>query len=129
MPSLFSRIIAGEIPCYKIYEDEWTFAFLDIRPHTLWHTLVIPKVEIDYFVDLPEPYYSAVFQTAKKISPALKEATWCIRVGAIIAWFDVPHFHYHLIPMNTYHDLNSGKAHDETPEAMEKIHKKILAHL
>ena len=70
-PTIFSRIINGEIPCYKIYEDEYSFAFLDVSPIQPGHTLVVPKIEVDYFADVPEPYYSAVFQTAKKISPAI----------------------------------------------------------
>ena len=75
MSSLFTRIINGEIPCQKIYEDEYTFAFLDIRPNAAGHTLIVPKVEVDYFCDVPEPYYTAMFQTAKKISPAIKQAS------------------------------------------------------
>ena len=73
--TIFSRIIAGEIPCYKIYEDEYIFAFLDIHPHTLGHTLVVPKIEVDHFSDLPEPYYTALFHVAKKISKAIQSAT------------------------------------------------------
>lgn len=73
--TLFSKIIAGEIPSHKIYEDEYTFAFLDINPVQPGHTLIVPKIEVDYFADVPEPYYSAVFQTAKHIAPAIQKAT------------------------------------------------------
>lgn len=75
MSTIFSRIIAGEIPSYRIYEDEYTYAFLDIFPQRLGHTLIVPKVEIDHFADVPEPYYSAIFQTAKKLSSAIQQAT------------------------------------------------------
>ena len=123
--TIFSRIIAGEIPCYKIYEDEYIFAFLDIHPHTLGHTLVVPKIEVDHFSDLPEPYYTALFHVAKKISKAIQSATWCERVGAIFAGFDVPHVHYHLIPMTQSSDLDFARAHTESAEAMTLIAEKI----
>lgn len=84
MATLFSKIIAGEIPSYKIYEDKYVFAFLDIFPAKPGHVLIVPKVEVDYFVDVPEPYYSAVFQAAKKISKAIQSATGCLRVCAVI---------------------------------------------
>jgi histidine triad (HIT) family protein len=75
MPTIFSRIIAGEIPCYKIYEDTYTFAFLDIRPLQLGHTLVVPKIEVDELYELPDPYFTAVHQTAQMVAHALKQAT------------------------------------------------------
>lgn len=84
MPSIFSRIIVGEIPCYKIYEDDHTFAFLDIFPYQLGHLLIVPKIEVDHFFDLPEPYYTALFQTAKILAPALQQATKSIRVGMVL---------------------------------------------
>ena len=73
--TIFSKIIAGEIPSHKIYEDEYVFAFLDIKPVQAGHTLIVPKIEIDYFADVPEPYYTAVFHAAKKIAPAIQKAT------------------------------------------------------
>lgn len=75
MTTVFTKIINGEIPSFKIYEDEYTFAFLDIHPLQPGHTLIVPKIEVDYFVDVSEPYYSAVFATAKKIAPAIQQAT------------------------------------------------------
>ncbi len=107
-PTLFTKIINGQIPCYKIYEDEYTFAFLDIHPTQIGHTLIVPKVEIDYFVDVPEPYYSAVFQTAKKIAPVLTKVTCKNRVLLTVEGFDVPHFHLHLIPANSSLELGEG---------------------
>ncbi len=129
MPTIFSKIIAWEIPCYKIYEDENIFAFLDIHPHTLGHTLIVPKIEIDNFIDVPEPYYSAVFQTAKKLAPALQKATNCKRVGALIIGLDVPHFHYHLIPIQQASDMEGASAHTETPEAMQAIQQTIISYI
>lgn len=83
MSTIFSRIIAGEIPSCRIYEDEYTYAFLDIFPQRIGHTLIVPKIEVDHFSDVPEPYYSAIFQTAKKLSPAIQQATGCKRVCAL----------------------------------------------
>lgn len=83
MSSLFSRIIDQEIPSYKIYEDEYTYAFLDIFPQHPGHTLIVPKIEVDHFALVPEPYYSAIFQTAKKLAPALQKATGCKRVCTV----------------------------------------------
>jgi len=129
MSSIFTKIINGEIPCYKIFEDEYTFAFLDINPIQLGHTLVIPKIEVDYFIDVPEPYYSAVFKTAKIVSKAIHEATGCNRVGSIIAGFDVPHFHYHLIPMNDMSDLSFKKAQGRDKDEMLEMQEKIKSFL
>ena len=75
MPTIFSRIIAGEIPCYKLHEDEYTFVFLDIRPLQLGHTLIVPKIEVDQLYELPEPYFTALHQTAHKVATALKKAS------------------------------------------------------
>lgn len=129
MSTIFSRIIAGEIPSYKIYENEYVYAFLDINPINLGHTLVVPKVEVDYFIDLEEPYYGALFQAAKKISRALQNATNCKRVGTIIAGRDVPHVHYHLVPMFAYNDLDPSKGMKRTDEEMKDMQSKIIENL
>ena len=129
MTSIFTKIINGEIPCYKVFEDEHTFAFLDINPINIGHTLVIPKIEVDYFLDVPEPYYSAVFNNAKIIANAIHKASGCKRVGTIIAGWDVPHFHYHLIPMNSHEDLDFKKGKKRTEEEMKDILNKILENL
>ena len=126
MASIFTRIINGEIPSYKVFEDEHTFAFLDINPIEPGHTLVVPKMEIDYFIDVPEPYYSAVFTNAKIISKAIHEVSGCKRVGTIIAGWDVPHFHYHLIPMNDYTDLDFRKAKSANNDEMKDIQNRII---
>ncbi len=129
MTSIFTRIINGELPSYKIQEDEHTFSILALDQVNLGHTLVIPKLEIDSFMDLPEPYYSAVFTNAKIIAQAIQKATQCPRVGTIIAGFEVPHFHYHLIPAWSIPDLNFARAQRKTPEEMTEIQNKIISFL
>lgn len=125
MASVFSKILKGELPSYKIYEDDLTYAFLAYPGIRLGHTLVIPKLEIDYFVDVPEPHYSAVFQNAKKIARAIKPATQCLRVGTAIVGLEVPHFHYHLIPLSEIGDLDFKKAKKFPDDEMKAIQKKI----
>ena len=110
MSSVFSKIIAGQIPSFKVYEDEWTFAFLTKDAIQIGHTLIVTKIEVDYFIDVPEPFYSKVFENARLISRAIQNVTNCKRVGTIIAGWDVPHFHYHLVPMFDYHDLDPKRA-------------------
>jgi len=126
MSSIFTKIINGEVSSYKIYEDEYTLAFLDIFPAQPWHTLVIPKIEVDYFVDVPEPYYSAVFATAKKIAPAIQKATGCARISTLVIGFEVPHFHYHLVPTNTIADVRSAPQ-KATQEELKSMHERIIA--
>jgi len=129
MSSIFTKIINGEIPSYKIFEDEYTFVFLDINPIQVGHALVVPKIEVDYFIDVPEPYYTAVFRTAKVVSKAIQEATNCTRVGTIIAGFDVAHFHYHLIPLHDMSDFNFSKAKARTEDEMLEMQEKIKSFL
>jgi len=128
MSSLFTKIINGEIPCFKIYEDEYTFAFLDILPVKAGHTLIVPKIEVDYFVDVPEPYYSAVFHTAKKITPAIQQATGCARVSWVVMGFDVPHFHYHMVPTDSVQDIRQPGI-QATKEDLQQMQEKILSFL
>lgn len=129
MATLFSKIIRGEIPSYKIYEDDLTFAFLDINPVQTGHTLVVPKIEVDQMLDVPEPHYSAVFKTAKIVGKALQAATGCKRVGSIVLGWDVPHFHYHLIPMWQMGDIDFRKAKQASKEELEAAQKLMLAQL
>ena len=105
MSSVFAKIVAGEIPCYKIYEDEKNLAFLDIHPTTKGHTLVIPKKEDDYIFNLDDATYSGLMMTAKKIAAAIKESTNCKRVGVTVLGMEVPHVHIHLVPMNSEKDM------------------------
>lgn len=129
MSTIFTKIINGEIPSYKIYEDEFTFAFLDIFPQAKWHTLIVPKIEIDHFSNVPEPYYSAIFATAKKLSPALQSATNCQRVCAKFEGFEVPHCHMHLLPANWIGDVNFRVVDQANSTELEQIQSEILKFL
>jgi histidine triad (HIT) family protein len=124
--TVFSRIIKGEIPCYKIYEDELTFAFLDISPIQKGHTLVIPKIEIDNWLDLPEEYYSAVYRIARHIAPAIQKALSPIRIGQMVDDRQIPHFHLHLIPLFDGYGITEKSDFDPTPESMLEIQKNII---
>jgi histidine triad (HIT) family protein len=104
--TIFSRIIAGEIPCYKIAEDERFFAFLDINPMSKGHTLVIPKVETDYIFDLDDKTLADMMLFAKKIAIALEKTVTCVRVGVAVIGLEVPHAHIHLIPISKESDMN-----------------------
>jgi histidine triad (HIT) family protein len=129
LSGLFTRIIRGELPSYRIHEDEHTFSFLARDQIQLGHTLVVPKVEVDYFLDVEEPYYSAVFRTAKTLGPAIDAATGCKRVGAMIVGWDVPHFHLHLVPLFGNSDIGFAGARVREEAEMEEIQGKILAAL
>ncbi len=109
MPTLFSRIVSGEIPCHKIAENDQFLAFLDIMPLAEGHTLVIPKQEIDYIFDLPDELLSGLILFAKSLAPALQQAVPCKRIGVSIIGLEVPHAHVHLIPMNTISDVNFSR--------------------
>jgi histidine triad (HIT) family protein len=124
---IFSQIISGEVPSYRVFEDEYTFAFLAKDAIQLGHTLIVPKIEIDYFVDVPEPYYSAVFKNAKRLSKTIHEVTRCQRVGTVIAGFDIPHFHYHLIPMFDYFDLDPKRAKPRSDAENKAMTAKIIS--
>jgi histidine triad (HIT) family protein len=127
MGSIFSKIIAGTVPSFKIYEDEHCYAFLDIRPIHGGHTLVVPKLEVDHFTEVPEPYYSAVFRAAQKIGLAIREVTGAPRVGGAVVGFEVPHFHYHLVPLWGPSDLNFSHAKAASPGELKKMQESILA--
>ena len=122
MASVFTKIVEGEIPCYKIYEDEKTLAFLDIHPETAGHTLVIPKVEVDRIYDLPEEDYMALMATAKKVARHMEDV-----LGARTLWkvvgTDVPHAHIHLSPYDE--TWEHGRVVEMTPEEMEEMRKKL----
>ena len=105
MASIFSRIVAGEIPSYKVAEDDKFFAFLDINPLAKGHTLVIPKREVDYFFDLTDEEIGAMQIFAKKVATAIKEAFPCVKVGQAVLGLEVPHAHIHLVPMQSEKDM------------------------
>jgi histidine triad (HIT) family protein len=106
MASIFSRIVNGEIPAYKVAEDDRFLAFLDVNPLVNGHTLVIPKVEEDYLFDLSEDDYLALMSFAKKVAHALRRAVPCKRIGVAVIGLEVPHAHIHLVPLNTMSDIN-----------------------
>ncbi len=124
---IFQQIIEGKIPSYKIFEDDLTYSFLSNRPVKKGHILVIPKIEVDYFCDVPEPYYSQVFKNAKFLSQALKKATDCLRVSTAILGYEIPHFHYHLIPSWDLSDLDFSKAKEDSVENFLDMQKKIIS--
>jgi histidine triad (HIT) family protein len=106
MASIFSRIIQGEIPCHKIAENDRFIAFLDITPVTKGHTLVVPKVEVDYFFDLDNELLAEINLFAKEVSKKLQRTIPCRRIGVAIIGLEVPHAHVHLVPLNTMSDIN-----------------------
>ncbi len=123
MPSIFTRIVNGEIPCYKIAETEDYLAFLDIRPLMKGHTLCIPKKEIDYLFDLDDELLAGLMVFCKRVAKALKAAIPCNRIGVTVVGDEVPHAHVHLIPFNTVHDMMFTKPSRPqfSPEEMEAI--------
>ncbi len=130
MATIFSKIISGEIPCYKIAEDEAFFAFLDIRPLAKGHTLVVPKKVVDYLFDLAPDELGKMMAFAQKIAKAQKKAIECKRVGVLVIGTEVPHAHIHLIPFQTevQMSITSPKLDIEYKE-MERIAQSIRAHL
>lgn len=109
MPSIFTRIIQGEIPCHKVAESDRFFAFLDIRPSALGHTIVLPKQEIDYIFDLDDQHLSDLMTFAKGVAKALKQTVPCKRIGVAVVGLEVPHAHVHLIPLQSMQDMNFEK--------------------
>lgn len=120
-PSIFTRIIRGEIPCEKILEDERFFAFLDIRPIAPGHTLVIPKAQIDKVFDLDADSLAGILPFAQRIAKALEQAVPCKRIGIMAAGFEVPHAHLHLVPIREEGDLSFAKARPATKEELASI--------
>ncbi|MFY8025315.1 MAG: HIT family protein [Sediminibacterium sp.] len=128
--TIFSKIIAGEIPCYKIAENEQFFAFLDIFPLVKGHVLVIPKVEVDHFFDLPDDYLTQMLLFAKPIAKAIEKAFPCNRCGISVVGLEVPHAHMHLVPINSADDLNftRGKL-SLSQEELRLVQQSILSEL
>lgn len=124
--TIFSKIVAGEIPCYKIAEDDRFFAFLDINPVNWGHTLVIPKQETDYIFDLDDEQIGEMMVFAKKVAVAIKKAIPCRKVGMAVLGLEVPHAHIHLIPLQSEGDMDfRHKVEGATPEKMTEIAEKI----
>lgn len=130
MATIFSKIASGEIPCYKVAEDENYFAFLDINPLTKGHTLVIPKKEEDYLFRLDDPTYVGLMLFAKKIALAIQKAVPCKRIGMAVIGLEIPHAHIHLIPINNESDMNFKNpklqlSSEEMTEIASAIHQFI----
>ena len=130
MPSIFTRIVNDEIPAYKVAETDDFLAFLDIRPRTKGHTLVIPKREIDYLFDLPDDLYIGLNLFAREVGKAIEKTVPCVRIGTVVMGLEVPHCHIHLIPMNAMADLSFERPPlSFTPEEFSQIASAIRAHL
>jgi len=131
MATIFTKIINGEIPCYKIAEDDNYFAFLDINPLKAGHTLVVPKRETDYIFDLDDDQLAGLILFSKKVAMAIKSVIPCNRIGVAILGLEVPHAHIHLVPMDTMEDVNfkNPKLKFSSEEFMEiaaKISRKVI---
>jgi histidine triad (HIT) family protein len=130
MPTIFSRIINGEIPCYQIAEDEQYFAFLDINPLARGHTLVVPKEETDYIFDLGDDLLGGMMVFAGRIARAIDMSVTCKRVGVAVLGLEVPHAHIHLIPINDLGDINFARPKLKLiPQEFEAIAEKIRMNL
>ncbi len=130
MASIFTKIVNGEIPAYKVAEDENYLAFLDIFPVAKGHTLVIPKKEVDYLFDLDDELYTGLQLFAKKVAAGLKKAIPCEKVGVLVLGLEVPHAHIHLVPMQNEGDLlNFSQKKKFTPEEFQEITKLIASNI
>ena len=125
MASIFSRIVAGEIPCYKVAETEHCLAFLDINPVAKGHVLCIPKQEVDYIFDLDEELFVELHLFSRRVAKGLKKVCPCIKVGQAVVGIDVPHAHIHLIPLNSPADLNFGHHIEMTPDELSSLAQAI----
>lgn len=130
MASIFSKIVNGEIPCYKIAETENCLAFLDVLPLRAGHTLVIPKKEVDNYYDLEDDLFQEVNALAKRVSAAIKKSVPCSRVGVAVIGLEVPHAHVHLVPINSLSDLDFTKERSKfTQEEFNSLAKQIAENL
>lgn len=130
MATIFTKIIKGDIPSYKIYEDNQFYAFLDISPLTKGHTLLIPKKEVDYLFDIDDALLAEMIVVAKKIAKAIEKAVACNRVGLMVVGLEVPHAHIHLIPIHNEGDMDLSNDRVElSKEQFEKIANDINSYL
>ena len=125
MPTIFSKIINGELPAYKVAETEDFLAFLDINPNTKGHTLCIPKKEVNKIFDLEPQVYSGLMEFARKVAIALEKSVSCKRVGMAVVGLEVPHVHVHLIPLNSMNDMNFGKKENFSEEEFRELTETI----
>lgn len=129
MPTLFTRIINGEIPSYKIAEDERFYAFLDINPNAKGHTLCVPKQEINRIFDMDEAQYLGLMQFSRKVAKALEQTISCERVGIAVIGLEVPHVHVHLIPINEMKDMTFQHKVQLSSDEMTKLAEEIASNL
>ncbi|WHT37793.1 MULTISPECIES: HIT family protein [Myroides] len=129
MSSIFTKIINGELPAYKIAENDQFLAFLDINPNAKGHTLCIPKQEINKIFDMEEEHYVELMKFSRKIAKALEQAVPCQRIGMSVVGLEVPHVHVHLIPLQTMDDIRFSKKETLSPAAFEEVVKKVQQYL
>ena len=130
MPSVFTKILKGELPCHKILEDERFFAFMEIKPVNPGHVLVIPKKEVDYLFDLDDPTLGELMVFSKKVAVALKKAVPCKKIGVMVAGLEVPHAHIHLIPiLDGIGELSFSRAQKAEDKTLADTAKKIRGFL
>ncbi|MBC3786589.1 HIT family protein [Spirosoma utsteinense] len=129
MPTIFSRIVAGEIPAHKIAETDDFLAFLDVMPTTIGHTLVIPKKEVDYIFALDDNLYAGLMAFARQVAPAIEKAIPCKRIGIAVIGLEVPHAHVHLIPLNSITDMDFSHKISPSQEELAETANKIRQYL
>ena len=129
MASIFTKIVNGEIPCYKVAETKDFLAFLDVNPNAKGHTLCIPKIEVDQLFDLDKNTYIGLMEFSRSVGIALKKAVPCLRVGISVVGLEVPHVHVHLIPLHTMDDIRFTKKVLLNKEEFEELAKRISKHL
>ena len=129
MSSLFTKIVNGEIPCYKVAEDENYLAFLDVNPNAKGHTLCIPKQEINKIFDMEENHYLGLMKFSRKVAKALEKSVECKRIGVAVVGLEVPHVHVHLIPLQDMDDMRFQRKTSLTPEEFQDLAKQIASNL
>lgn len=129
MGSIFTKIVNGEIPCYKIAEDENYLAFLDVNPNAKGHTLCIPKQEINKIFDMEEEHYLGLMKFSRKVAKAIEKSIECKRIGVAVVGLEVPHVHVHLIPLQDMDDMRFQRKTILTPEEFQELAKQIASNL
>ena len=129
MSSIFTKIVNGEIPCYKIAEDENYLAFLDVNPNAKGHTLCIPKQEINKIFDMEEEHYLGLMKFSRKVAKAVEKSVECKRIGVAVVGLEVPHVHVHLIPLQDMDDMRFQRKTSLTPEEFQELAEQIASNL
>ena len=129
MSSIFTKIVSGEIPCYKIAEDENYLAFLDVNPNAKGHTLCIPKQEINKIFDMEEEHYLGLMKFSRTVAKAIEKSVECKRIGVAVVGLEVPHVHVHLIPLQDMDDMRFQRKTSLTPEEFQELAKQITSNL